>query len=218
MTGQEAVNVALAFQERIDFDGVVLTKLDGDARGGAALSVKAITGRPIKLASLGEKLDQLEYFHPDRMASRILGMGDVLTLIEKAEQAIEEDEQEAMERRLREGRFTFDDFLAAQKMIRRMGPIQGVLKLIPGVGSQLADVDLDERELARVEAIVLSMTPVERRSPELIDGARRKRIAAGSGTTVQQVNKLLQARKQMEKIMKQLGQGKMPALPGMGGR
>jgi signal recognition particle subunit SRP54 len=218
MTGQEAVNVALAFQERVDFDGVVLTKLDGDARGGAALSVKAVTGRPIKLASLGEKLDQLEYFHPDRMASRILGMGDVLTLIEKAEQAIEEDEQEAMERRLREGRFTFDDFLAAQKMIRRMGPIQGVLKLIPGVGSQLADVDLDERELARVEAIVLSMTPVERRSPELIDGARRKRIAAGSGTTVQQVNKLLQARKQMEKIMKQLGQGKMPALPGMGGR
>ena len=213
MTGQEAVNVALAFQERIDFDGVVLTKLDGDARGGAALSVKAVTGRPIKLASLGEKLDQLEYFHPDRMASRILGMGDVLTLIEKAEQAIEEDEQEAMERRLREGRFTFDDFLAAQKMIRRMGPIQGVLKLIPGVGSQLTDVDLDERELARVEAIVLSMTPAERRSPELIDGARRKRIAAGSGTTVQQVNKLLQARKQMEKIMKQLGQGKIPALP-----
>jgi signal recognition particle subunit SRP54 len=213
MTGQEAVNVALAFQERIDFDGVVLTKLDGDARGGAALSVKAVTGRPIKLASLGEKLDQLEYFHPDRMASRILGMGDVLTLIEKAEQAIEEDEQEAMERRIREGRFTFDDFLAAQKMIKRMGPLQGVLKLIPGVGSQLADTDVDERELARVEAIVLSMTPQERRSPELIDGSRRKRIAAGSGTTVQQVNRLLQARKQMEKMMKQLGKGTIPALP-----
>ena len=213
MTGQEAVNVALAFQERIDFDGVVLTKLDGDARGGAALSVKAATGRPIKLASLGERLDQLEYFHPDRMASRILGMGDVLTLIEKAEPAIEEDEQEAMERRLREGRFTFDDFLAAQKMIKRMGPLQGVLKLIPGVGSQLADTDVDERELARVEAIVLSMTPQERRSPELIDGSRRRRIAAGSGTSVQQVNKLLQARKQMEKVMKQLGQGKIPALP-----
>ena len=218
MTGQEAVDVALAFQERIDFDGVVLTKLDGDARGGAALSVKAVTGRPIKLASIGEKLDQLEYFHPDRMASRILGMGDVLTLIEKAEQAIEEDEQEAMERRIREGRFTFDDFLAAQKLIKRMGPIQGVLRLIPGMGSQLADVDVDERELARVEAIVLSMTPAERRNPELIDGSRRKRIAAGSGTTVQQVNKLLQARKQMEKLMKQLGQGKIPALPGMGGR
>ncbi len=213
MTGQEAVNVALAFQERIDFDGVVLTKLDGDARGGAALSVKAVTGRPIKLASVGEKLDQLEYFHPDRMASRILGMGDVLTLIEKAEQSIEEDEQQAMERRIREGRFTFDDFLAAQRMIKRMGPIQGVLKLIPGVGSQLADVDLDERELARVEAIMLSMTPQERRSPELIDGSRRRRIAAGSGTTVQQVNKLLQARKQMEKMMKQLGKGTIPALP-----
>jgi signal recognition particle subunit SRP54 len=213
MTGQEAVGVALAFQERIDFDGVVLTKLDGDARGGAALSVKAVTGRPIKLASLGEKLDQLEYFHPDRMASRILGMGDVLTLIEKAEQAIEEDEQEAMERRIREGRFTFDDFLAAQKMIKRMGPLQGVLKLIPGLGSQLADADVDERELARVEAIVLSMTPRERRSPELIDGSRRKRIAAGSGTTVQQVNRLLQARKQMEKMMKQLGKGTIPALP-----
>jgi signal recognition particle subunit SRP54 len=213
MTGQEAVDVALAFQERVDFDGVVLTKLDGDARGGAALSVKAVTGRPIKLASVGEKLDQLEYFHPDRMASRILGMGDVLTLIEKAEQAIEEDEQEAMERRIREGRFTFDDFLAAQKMIKRMGPIQGVLKLIPGLGPQLAGADLDERELGRVEAIVLSMTPQERRSPELIDGSRRKRIAAGSGTTVQQVNRLLQARKQMEKIMKQLGKGTIPALP-----
>jgi signal recognition particle subunit SRP54 len=147
------------------------------------------------------------------MASRILGMGDVLTLIEKAEQAIEEDEQEAMERRIREGRFTFDDFLAAQKMIKRMGPLQGVLKLIPGVGSQLADTDVDERELARVEAIVLSMTPQERRSPELIDGSRRKRIAAGSGTTVQQVNRLLQARKQMEKMMKQLGKGTIPALP-----
>jgi signal recognition particle subunit SRP54 len=214
MTGQEAVNVALAFKERIDFDGVVLTKLDGDARGGAALSVKAVTGRPIKLASVGEKLDQLEYFHPDRMASRILGMGDVLTLIEKAEQAIEEDEQEAMERRLREGRFTFDDFLAAQKMLKRMGPIQGVLKLLPGMGSQLADVDVDERELARVEAMVLSMTPKERRSPELIDGSRRRRIAAGSGTSVQQVNKLLQARKQMEKMMKQLGKGTIPAMPG----
>ncbi|MBD0338097.1 MAG: signal recognition particle protein [Thermoleophilia bacterium] len=218
MTGQEAVNVALAFQERIDFDGVVLTKLDGDARGGAALSVKAVTGRPIKLASIGETLDQLEYFHPDRMASRILGMGDVLTLIEKAEQAIAEDEQEAMERRIREGRFTFDDFLAAQKMIKRMGPIQGVLKLLPGMGSQLADVDLDERELARVEAIVLSMTPAERRNPDVIDGSRRKRIAAGSGTSVQHVNRLLQARKQMEKLMKQLGEGKIPALPGMGRR
>jgi signal recognition particle subunit SRP54 len=209
MTGQEAVAVAEAFQERVAFDGVVLTKLDGDARGGAALSVTAITGKPIKLASIGEKLDQIEYFHPDRMASRILGMGDVLSLIEKAEEAIEEDEQAAMEARIRSGQFTFDDFLAAQKMLKRMGPLQGVLKLIPGLGSQLKDVDVDERQLARVEAIVLSMTPQERRTPHLINGSRRQRIARGSGTTVQQVNQLLSARKQMEKMMKQMGKGKL---------
>jgi len=212
MTGQEAVNVALAFQEGVDFDGVVLTKLDGDARGGAALSVKAVTGRPIKLASTGEKLDQLEYFHPDRMASRILGMGDVLTLIERAERAIEEDEQEEMEARLRAGQFTFDDFLAAQKMIKKMGPLQGIVKLIPGIGSQLDGVDIDERQLARVEAIVLSMTPQERRLPSIIDGARRRRIARGSGTTPQDVNQLLRARKEMEKMMKQLKRGQMPAI------
>jgi signal recognition particle subunit SRP54 len=211
MTGQEAVNVALAFQEGVDFDGVVLTKLDGDARGGAALSVKAVTGRPVKLASTGEKLDQLEYFHPDRMASRILGMGDVLTLIERAEQAIEEDEQEALEARMRAGVFTFDDFLAAQKMIKKMGPLQGIVKMIPGLGSQLNDVDIDERQLARVEAIVLSMTPQERRLPELIDGHRRRRIARGSGTTPQDVNQLLRARKEMEKMMKQLNKGQIPA-------
>jgi len=209
MTGQEAVAVAEAFQERVAFDGVVLTKLDGDARGGAALSVKAVTGKPIKLASIGEKLDQIEYFHPDRMASRILGMGDVLSLIEKAEEAIEEDEQAAMEARIRSGQFTFDDFLAAQKMLKRMGPLQGVLKLIPGLGNQLKDVDVDERQLARVEAIVLSMTPQERRTPHLINGSRRQRIARGSGTTVQQVNQLLSARKQMEKMMKQMGKGKL---------
>jgi signal recognition particle subunit SRP54 len=214
MTGQEAVNVALAFQERVAFDGVVMTKLDGDARGGAALSVKAVTERPIKLVSVGEKLDQLEYFHPDRMASRILGMGDVLSLIEKAEAAVEDDEQEEMERRLRAGQFTFDDFLAAQRMVRRMGPLQGIIKMIPGLGNQLKDVDVDEGQLRRAEAIVLSMTPQERRIPHLIDGSRRKRIAAGSGTTIQQVNQLLAARKQMEKMMKQMGKGKMPTLPG----
>src|SRR5204862_2425886 len=142
MTGQEAVNVAVAFRERVAFDGIVLTKLDGDARGGAALSVKAVTGRPVKLASVGEKLDQLEYFHPDRMASRILGMGDVLTLIEKAEAAVELDEQEEMEKRLRTGEFTFDDFLASYRMVRKMGPLQGVLKLVPGLGSQLRGLDL----------------------------------------------------------------------------
>jgi signal recognition particle subunit SRP54 len=215
MTGQEAVNVAQAFQERIAFDGVLLTKLDGDARGGAALSVKAVTGKPIKLASIGEKLDQLEYFHPDRMASRILGMGDVLTLIERAEAAVEADEQEEMERRLRAGEFTFDDFLTSYKMLRRMGPLQGVLSMIPGLGNQLKGVDVNEQELGRVEAIVLSMTPKERRMPHIIDGSRRARIARGSGTTVQQVNQLLNARKQMQKMMKQLGKGKIPALPGM---
>jgi signal recognition particle subunit SRP54 len=213
MTGQEAVNVAEAFQERIDFDGVVLTKLDGDARGGAALSVKAVTGKPVKLASVGEKLDQLEWFHPDRMASRILGMGDVLTLIEKAEAAVEEDEQAAMEERIRRGQFTFDDFLAAQQMLKKMGPLQSVMKMIPGLGNQLKDVDIDEGQMKRVEAIVLSMTPKERGMPHLIDGSRRKRIAAGSGTTIQQVNQLLTARKQMEKMMKQMGKGKMPSLP-----
>ena len=214
MTGQEAVNVAQAFQEQVAFDGVVLTKLDGDARGGAALSVRAVTGKPVKYVSVGEKLDQLEEFHPDRMASRILGMGDVLTLIEKAEAAVEEDEQAAMEARMRAGIFTFDDFLAAQKMLKKMGPLQGVIKMIPGLGNQLKDVDIDERQLARVEAIVLSMTPKERSMPHLIDGSRRQRIAAGSGQTIQDVNKLLSARKQMEKMMKQMGKGKMPTLPG----
>jgi signal recognition particle subunit SRP54 len=212
MTGQDAVNVAEAFSHRIDFDGIVLTKLDGDARGGAALSVKAVTGKPVKLASTGEKLDQLEYFHPDRMASRILGMGDVLTLIEKAEAAAEQDEHEAMEKRLRQGRFTFDDFLQAYKMMRKMGPVRNVLSMIPGMGKQLQGVNVDERDLGRVEAIVLSMTADERSRPEIINGPRRARIAAGSGTTVQQVNQLLAARKQMEKMMKQFGRGKIPNL------
>jgi signal recognition particle subunit SRP54 len=212
MTGQDAVNVAQAFAGSIDFDGIVLTKLDGDARGGAALSVKAVTGKPVKLASTGEKLDQLEYFHPDRMASRILGMGDVLTLIERAEAAAEKDEQEELEKRLRQGRFTFDDFLQAYKMMRRMGPMRNVVSLIPGLGKQLQGVNVDEKELGRVEAIVLSMTADERSRPEIINGSRRARIASGSGTSVQQVNQLLAARKQMEKLMKQFGKGKMPNL------
>jgi signal recognition particle subunit SRP54 len=212
MTGQEAVAVAEAFAERVAFDGVVLTKLDGDARGGAALSVKAVTGKPVKLASTGEKLDQLEYFHPDRMASRILGMGDVLTLIERAEAAAEVDEQEEMEKRLRAGQFTFDDFLQSYRMMRRMGPVKSIVGMIPGLGKQLQGVDVDENELGRVEAIVLSMTADERRRPEIINGSRRARIARGSGTTVQQVNQLMQARKQMQKLVKQLGRGKMPNL------
>src|SRR5262245_27000228 len=215
MTGQKAVNVAEAFRERVAFDGIVLTKLDGDARGGAALSVRAVTGRPIKLASIGEKLDQFEWFHPDRMASRILGMGDVMTLIEKAEAAVEADEQAELEARLRAGEFTFDDFLASYKMLRRMGPLKGVLSMIPGVGNQLKGLEIDERELARVEAMILSMTPRERGFPHTIDGSRRQRIARGSGTTVQEVSRLLNARKEMQKLMKQMGKGKMPALPQM---
>jgi signal recognition particle subunit SRP54 len=213
MTGQEAVAVAEAFHERVAFDGVVLTKLDGDARGGAALSVRAVTGKPVKFASVGEKLDQLEYFYPDRMASRILGMGDVLTLIEKAEEAVEEDDQARLEQQLLAGEFTFDDFLSSYKMLRRMGPLKGVLSMIPGMGKQLQGLDVNEKDMSRVEAIVLSMTPNERRMPHLIDGSRRKRIAAGSGTTIQQVNQLLSARKQMQKMMKQMKKGKMPGLP-----
>jgi signal recognition particle subunit SRP54 len=177
------------------------------------LSVKAITGRPVKFASVGEKVDQLEVFHPDRMASRILGMGDVLTLIEKAEQAVERDEQEAMEQRLLQGQFTFDDFLASTQMLKKMGPLKGVMKMIPGMGRQLDGLDVDDRQMARIEAIVLSMTPRERRTPHLINGPRRRRIAAGSGTTIEDVNRLLQARKQMEKVMKSMGKGKMPTLP-----
>jgi signal recognition particle subunit SRP54 len=216
MTGQQAAEVAVAFEQRIDFDGVILTKLDGDARGGAALSVKSVTGKPIMFASTGEKLDALEVFHPDRMASRILGMGDVLTLIERAEQAAGEEETASMEARMRKGQFTFDDFLQAQKMLRRMGPLQGVLKLMPGIGQQLSGMDVDEGRLRRVEAIVLSMTPRERSIPHLIDGRRRQRIAAGSGSTVPEVNQLLEARKAMEKMMGQMSKGKMPALPGLG--
>jgi signal recognition particle subunit SRP54 len=212
MTGQDAVSVAETFAARIDFDGIVLTKLDGDARGGAALSVKAVTDKPVKLASTGEKLDQLEYFHPDRMASRILGMGDVLTLIERAEEAAQEDEQAALEKRLMQGRFTFEDFLQAYKMMRKMGSVKSLIGMIPGMGKQLQGVDVDERQLARVEAMVLSMTAEERRHPEIIKGSRRARIATGSGTSVQQVNQLLQMRKQMEKMMKQMGRGKMPNL------
>jgi signal recognition particle subunit SRP54 len=219
MTGQEAVNVALAFQERIAFDGVLMTKLDGDARGGAALSVKAVTGRPIKLISVGEKLDQLEYFHPDRMASRILGMGDVLTLIERAEQAVEQDEQAELEQRMLKGQFSFDDLLKTYRMIGKMGSIQGLLKLIPGIGNQLEGIDqIDEKQFGRVEAMILSMTPQERTMPRIIDGSRRQRIARGSGVGVDEVNRLMEARKQMEKLMKGMSKGKMPDLGALGGQ
>jgi len=214
MTGQDAVNVAESFAEAVQFDGVLMSKLDGDARGGAALSVKAVTGKPIMFASTGEKLDQFERFHPDRMAQRILGMGDVLTLIEKAEQQFDEDDALALERKLRRNEFGLDDFLDQLKMVRKMGPLTSVLGMIPGFagvgGQQLRNMKLDERELDRIQAIILSMTPEERRRPELIKGSRRLRIARGSGTNVQQVNRLVKQFGQMRKVMRQVGRGKMP--------
>jgi signal recognition particle subunit SRP54 len=213
MTGQDAVNVAEQFAEAVQFDGVVMSKLDGDARGGAALSVKSVTGKPILFASLGEKLDQFERFHPDRMAQRILGMGDVMSLIEKAEQQYEEDEAKELERKLRKNEFTLEDFLKQLKMIRRMGPLQSLLGMMPGLaGNELSRMKVDERELDRVEAIILSMTPEERRRPDLIKGSRRLRIARGSGTNVQAVNQLVKQFDQMRKVMRQLGRGKMPDL------
>jgi signal recognition particle subunit SRP54 len=213
MTGQDAVNVAEQFAAAVEFDGVVMTKLDGDARGGAALSVKAVTGKPILFASTGEKLDQFERFHPDRMAQRILGMGDVLSLIEKAEQQFDEDEAKELERKLRRNEFTLEDFLSQLKQVRRMGPLSNLLGMMPGLaGHQLKGMKVDERELDRVEAIILSMTPEERRRPELIKGSRRLRIARGSGTSVQAVNQLVKQFDQMRKLMRQLGRGKMPDL------
>ena len=212
MTGQDAVNVAEQFAEAVQFDGVVMSKLDGDARGGAALSVKAVTGKPIVYASTGEKLGDFEKFHPDRMAQRILGMGDVLSFIERAERQVDEDKAAELERKLRRDEFTFEDFLDQMKMMRRMGPLTSLLKMIPGMGSQLGNVNIDERELDRIEAIVLSMTPQERRRPTMINGSRRARIAKGSGTSVQQVNGLIKQFAQMRKVMKQLGRGRMPDL------
>jgi signal recognition particle subunit SRP54 len=211
MTGQDAVNVAESFAEAVQFDGVIMSKLDGDARGGAALSVKAVTGKPILFASTGEKLDQFERFHPDRMAQRILGMGDVMSLIEKAEREFDEDDAKALERKLRKNEFGLDDFLDQLRMVRKMGPLTSILGMIPGLaGHQLSNMKVDERELDRIQAIVLSMTPQERRKPELINGSRRLRIARGSGTNVQQVNKLVKQFAQMRKLMRQVGNGKMP--------
>jgi signal recognition particle subunit SRP54 len=213
MTGQDAVNVAEAFRERVAFDGLVMTKLDGDARGGAALSVRAVTGVPIKFVSVGEKLDQLEEFHPDRMAQRILGMGDVVSLIERAEETLDEKKAKELEQKLRKAEFTLDDLLDQLKQIRKMGSLGSLLKMIPGVGKQLRGLNVDDRQLDRVEAIILSMTPDERRRPELINGSRRARIAKGSGTSVQQINQLLLQHKQMKKMMKQMAGGKMPRVP-----
>jgi signal recognition particle subunit SRP54 len=222
MTGQDAVNVAEQFAEVAQFDGVVMSKLDGDARGGAALSVKAVTGKPILFASTGEKLGDFEVFHPDRMAQRILGMGDVLSFIEKAEKQVDEDDAKRMEAKLRRNEFDLDDFLSQLKKIRKMGPLTSLLGMLPGLaGHQLSKVKVDEREFDRIEAIILSMTLEERRKPDIIKGRRRQRIAAGSGTSVQQVNQLVKQFGEMRKMMRGLSQGKMPDIGAMmrqGGR
>jgi len=212
MTGQDAVGVAESFAEVAEFDGVVMTKLDGDARGGAALSVKAVTGKPILFASTGEKIEDFDKFHPDRMAQRILGMGDVLSLIEKAEQQVDEKEAEELQEKMRRDQFTLEDFLKQMKQMRKMGPLSGLLGMLPGMGAlkQLKNADIDERELDRVEAIILSMTPQERSNPGVINGSRRKRIAAGSGTKVQQVNQLVKQFDQMRVMMKSMANGRMP--------
>jgi signal recognition particle subunit SRP54 len=217
MTGQDAVNVSQRFAEVANFDGVILTKLDGDARGGAALSVKAVTGKPILYASTGEKLDAFERFHPDRMAQRILGMGDVLTLVEKAERQMDEKQAAELERKIRKEQFTLDDFLDQMQQIRKMGPLTSLLKMMPGVGSQLGNLKVDDRDLDRLQAIITSMTPEERRNPAILNGSRRRRIALGSGTNVQAVNQLVKQFAQMKKMMRQLQQGKMPSLSQMAG-
>ena len=208
MTGQDAVNVAKSFDDALGIDSVLLTKLDGDTRGGAALSVRAVTGKPIKFAGTGEKLDDLEEFHPARMASRILGMGDVLSLIEKAEQQLDEKEAERVAKKLQSNQFDLNDLLSQFQQVKKMGPLKQVLSMIPGVGKQLKDVEVDDRQLVRVESIIYSMTPKEREKPEIINASRKKRIAAGSGMQVEDVNRLLKQYEQMKKMFKQMGSGK----------
>ena len=203
MTGQDAVNVATTFNENLGIDGVVLTKLDGDTRGGAALSVKKVTGRPIKFAATGEKLSDIEEFHPDRMASRILGMGDVLSIIEKAEETFDMEEAEKLEKQLRKGEFDLNDYLAQLKQIKKMGSFSSILKMIPGMG-KLKDVKVDDKEFTRIEAMICSMTAKERKNPKILNGSRRIRIANGSGTTVQQINQFMKSFEMTQKMMKQM--------------
>ena len=229
MTGQDAVNTAREFNERLDFDGVVLTKLDGDTRGGAALSARAVTGKPIKFVGTGEKLGDLDVFHPDRMASRILGMGDMLSLIEKAEQELDEKKARELEEKLRKNKFDLNDLLDQLQQVRKMGSIKDLLKMIPGIGKKLDEVEVDERQFDRVQALILSMTPQEREKPDIINPSRKRRIAAGAGMQVEDVNRLLSQYRQMQKMFKQMnGKGtkkmkkrmrNMPGMmpPGMGG-
>jgi signal recognition particle subunit SRP54 len=210
MTGQDAVTVAEAFNTTLAIDGVILSKLDGDARGGAALSVKEVIGKPIAFAATGEKIDAFEQFHPDRMAGRILGMGDMLTLIEQAEQVFEKDEAEKAAKRLATGKFTLDDFLEQLQQLKKMGPLQNVLGMLPGVGAQLKDAEVSDDQVQRTEAIIRSMTLEEREDPSIINGSRRTRIAKGSGTQVQDVNRLVKQFAEMQKMMKRFG-GRLPS-------
>nr|HID13080.1 signal recognition particle protein [Anaerolineae bacterium] len=210
MTGQEAVNIATGFHQQIGLTGLVLTKVDGDARGGAAISMRAVTGVPIKFLGTGEKTDALEVFHPDRLASRILGMGDVLTLIERAEAVFDQEQAERLERKLREATFDLQDFLEQLRQVKQMGPLSQILDLVPGMGrlAQEMSPEVTDRQFRRIEAIILSMTAEERRNPRILNSSRKKRIARGSGTTVQEVNALLKQFRQMQRMMKQLGKGK----------
>ena len=210
MTGQDAVTVAEAFNNTLAIDGVILSKLDGDARGGAALSVKEVIGKPIAFAATGEKLDAFEQFHPDRMAGRILGMGDMLSLIEQAEQVFEKEEAEKAAKKLVDGKFTLDDFLDQLQQLKKMGPLQNVLGMLPGVGAQLKGAEVSDDQVKRTEAIIRSMTPAERENPQIINGSRRTRIANGSGTQVQDVNRLVKQFAEMQKMMKQFG-GRLPS-------
>ncbi|MNI57971.1 Signal recognition particle protein [compost metagenome] len=205
MTGQDAVNVAESFNQQLELTGVVLTKLDGDTRGGAALSVKAVTGCPIKFAALGEKIDALEPFHPERMASRILGMGDMLSLIEKAQSSIDAEKAKEMERKMRNAEFTFEDFLEQMEQVKKLGPLDQIMDMLPGMGKmkQMKDIKVDEKQMGRVEAIVYSMTTQEKQNPDLINHSRRKRIAAGSGTSLADVNRLIKQFDEMRRMMKQ---------------
>jgi signal recognition particle subunit SRP54 len=219
MTGQEAVNVAQGFLEYTEITGIVMTKLDGDARGGAAISTREVTGRPIKFVGLGESIDDLDVFYPDRMASRILGMGDVLTLIEKAETAYNQEEAEKAAEKMMRAEFDLEDFLEQFQQLKKMGPLQSLVGMLPGAGQALGDVQVDDKDLGRVEAIIRSMTPGERRNPKIINGSRKRRIAAGSGTRPQDVNRVLKQFSEAQKMMKAMTAGKSPipglALPGM---
>ena len=212
MTGQDAVTSAKEFNERLELDGVILTKLDGDARGGAALSVKAVTGKPIKFIGIGEKLEKLEEFHPDRMASRILGMGDVVTLVEKAQEHFDVKEAEKLQVKMAKGNFGFDDFLKQMQAVKKMGGIKDMMKMMPGMGGQLKDVDLDGGELKQTEAIVYSMTPAERRNPDIIDSSRRRRVAAGAGVAVNDVSSLVKTFKRSRDMMKAISGGSLGGL------